>query len=63
MHALDCNKGGLVTAHHNGLSDGVADLVIKSFNPKYMHGDPLIFVGPAVEIPKACPDGTTPFLS
>ena len=25
-HALDCRKGGLVTARHNELRDGVADL-------------------------------------
>ena len=28
---LDCKRGGLVTAFHNDLWDGVADLVVKEF--------------------------------
>ena len=29
-HALECKKGGLVTARHNELRDGVADLAYKA---------------------------------
>ena len=41
-HALDCKKGGLVTARHNKLSDGVADLAGKAFTPSHVCDDPLI---------------------
>ena len=41
-HALDCKKGGLVTACHNELRDGVADLAGKSFTPSHVRDDPLI---------------------
>ena len=30
-HAIDCKKGGLVTAPHNELRDGVADLAGMGF--------------------------------
>ena len=33
-HALDCKRGGLVTARHNELCDGVADLAGKAFTPR-----------------------------
>ena len=33
-HALGCKKGGLVTAHHNELRDGVADLAGKPLCPR-----------------------------
>ena len=35
-HALDCKKGGLVTARHNQLCDGVADLTGKAFTPSHL---------------------------
>ena len=44
-HPLGCKKGGLVTANHHNLCDGVADLVGKAFTPTYVCDDPLIFVG------------------
>ena len=44
-HTLDCKRGGLVTAHHNELQDGVAYLAGKSFTPSHMCNDPLIFAG------------------
>ena len=42
-HALDCKKGGLVTARHNELRDGVADLAGKAFTPAHVLDDPLIY--------------------
>ena len=41
-HALDCKKGGLVTARHNELNDGVADLAGKAFTPARVRDNPLI---------------------
>ena len=41
-HALDCKKGGLVTARHNELREGVADLAGKAFTPAPLRDDPLI---------------------
>ena len=41
-HALDCKKGSLVTARHNELHDGVADLVGKAFTPYHVRDDLLI---------------------
>ena len=41
-HDLDCKKGGLVTARHNKLRDGVADLAGKSSTPSHVRNDPLI---------------------
>ena len=35
-HALDWKKGGLVTAHHNELRDGLAYLVGKAFTPSHL---------------------------
>ena len=39
---VDCKKGGLVTACHNELRDGVADLAGKTFTPSHMRDNPLI---------------------
>ena len=55
-HALDCNKGGLVTARHNKICDRVADLAGKYFTPSHMHNNPLIFTGCAVNRTKEKPD-------
>ena len=41
-HTLDCKKGSLVTARHNELHDGVADLVGKAFTPYHVRDDLLI---------------------
>ena len=41
-HAFDCKKGGLVTACHNELRDGVADLAGKAFTPAHVRDDPRI---------------------
>ena len=54
-HALDCKKGGLVTAHHNKLRDGVADLDGKAFTTYHVRNDPLIYTGCAVKRMKAAP--------
>ena len=54
-HALGCKKGGLVTACHNKLCDGVADLAGKAFSPSYVRDDPLIYSGRAVKRTKAAP--------
>ena len=47
-HSLDCKKGGLVTAHHNELRDGVENLANKTFTPSHVRNDPLIYSGRAV---------------
>ena len=57
-HALDCKRGGLVTARHNNLHGGVADLAGKSFTPSHMRNDPLIFAGCAVKRTKSKPART-----
>ena len=54
-HSLDCKKGGLVTARHNKLRDGVADLAGKAFTPFHVRDDPLIYSGRAVKRTKAAP--------
>ena len=41
--ALDFNKVGLVTAHHNYLYGGVSDLARNAFTPTYMHDNPKIY--------------------
>ena len=41
-HALDCKKGGLVTARHNEFRDRVEDLAGKAFTPSHVRDDPLI---------------------
>ena len=53
FHALDCNKGRLVTAPHNELQDRVADLAGKYFTPSHVRDNLLIFAGCAVKRPKA----------
>ena len=57
-HALDCKKGGLVTARHNELRDGVADLSGKAFTPSHVRDDPLIYSVRAVKRTKSTPDGS-----
>ena len=57
-HALDCKKGGLVTARHNELCDGVADLAGKAFTPSHVGDNPLIYSGCAVKRTKATPYGS-----
>ena len=47
-HVLECKKGGLVTARHNELRDGVADLAGKAFTPAHMRDNPLIYSGRAM---------------
>ena len=47
-HALDCKKGGLITALHNKLCDGVTNLVSKSFTPTHVRDEPKIYTGCAV---------------
>ena len=39
-HALDCKRGGLVTARHNELRDRVADLASRAFTPSHLRNDP-----------------------
>ena len=56
-HALECKKSGLITAHHNELRDGVADLAGKAFTPSHVRDDPLIYSGRAVKRTKAAPAG------
>ena len=57
-HALDCKKGGLVTARHNDLRDGVADLAGKAFIPAHVRDDPLIYSGRAMSMTKPKPAGS-----
>ena len=54
-HVLDCKKGGLVTARHNELRDGVADLAGKTFTPSNVRDDPLIYSGSAMSSTKPMP--------
>ena len=46
--AIEYNKGGLITARHNKLCDGVADLVIKAFTPTHRCDEHKIYTGCAV---------------
>ena len=55
-HALDCKKGGLVTARHNELRDGVAYLAGKAFTSSHVSNDPLIYSGRFVKRTKATLD-------
>ena len=62
-YALDCKKGGLVTACHNELCDGVADLAGKAFTPAHVRDNPLINPGCPMSTTKPKPAGsklTTP---
>ena len=54
-HALDCKRGGLVTARHNELCDGVADLAGKAFTHSHVRNYPLIYSGHSVKRTKAAP--------
>ena len=58
-HSLDCKRSGLVTARHNELRDGVADLSGKAFTTSHVRNDPLIFAGCAVTRPKVNTAGTS----
>ena len=58
-YTLDCKRVGLITAHHNELWEGGADLARKEFRPSHMHDNPLIFTGCAVKRPKAKPTRPT----
>ena len=53
FRCLDCKRGSLITARHNELRDGVADLDGKSLTPLHVRDDPLIFAGRAVKRTKA----------
>ena len=39
-HALDCKRGGLVTARHNEFRDEVANLAGRAFTPSHVRKDP-----------------------
>ena len=41
-HTLNCKKGGLITACHNNLRDGVTNLAIKDFTPTHVRDEPKI---------------------
>ena len=56
-HALDCKRGSLVTARHNELRDGVADLAGKSITPSHVRNDSLIYQGCAMKRAKTKPAG------
>ena len=55
--ALDCKRGGLVTACHNELCGGVVDLASRAFAPFHIRNDPLIYQGCAVRRTKSQPAG------
>ena len=57
-HALDCKKGGLITAPHNELRDGVADLAGRAFTPSNVRNDPLIYSCRAVRRTNPTPAGS-----
>ena len=56
-HVLERKKGGLVTARHKELCDGVSDLSGKSSTPSHVRDDPLIYSSRAVKRTEAAPDG------
>ena len=56
-HDHDSKRGGLVTAHHNELCEGVADLAGKSFTPSHVRDNPLIFSGRSMKRTRATPAG------
>ena len=58
-HAHNCKRGGLVTARHNELPDGVTYLSGKAFTPSHVRDDPLIFTGRAVKRTRATSDGAS----
>ena len=55
--ALDCKRGGLVTARHNELRDRVTDLSGNALTPSHVRNDSLIYQGCAVKRAKAKPAG------
>ena len=57
-HALECNSGGLIAAHHNDPQYRVAELDGKAFIPSHVQDNPLIFAGCAMKRPKAKLSGT-----
>ena len=57
-HALDCKKGGLVTARHNELCDRVVDLAGKAFTHAHVCDNPLIYSGRAMCRTKPKPSGS-----
>ena len=58
-HARDGKRGGLVTACHNELHDGVVELAGKAFTPSHVRNDPLIYSGRAVKRTKDMPAGAS----
>ena len=56
--ALFTVKGGLVTARHNELRAGVADLAGQAFTPAHVRDDPLIYSGRAMSRTKPNPAGS-----
>ena len=56
-HALDCKRGGVVTARHNELRGGVADLAGKDFTLSHVRDEHLNYQDCAVKRTKAKPDG------
>ena len=58
-HTFVCKRGSLVTARHNDLRDGVAELEGKALTPSHMRDDPLIYSGCAVKRAKATPSGAS----
>ena len=57
MNALLARSATPVTARHNELRDGVADLASRAFTPTHVRNDPLIYQGCAVTRKKAQPAG------
>ena len=49
FHTLDRKKGGFITARHNELRDGVADLAEKAFTPAHVRNNPKLFTSGAVQ--------------
>ena len=57
-HALDCKRGGVLTARYNELCDRVADLSSKAFTPSHERNEPLIFACFSVKRPNEKPART-----